>query len=71
MSYTPCNYCSQPSFKTNGNGELICYNRANTGDCDSIPPIKTTNHNSFFGVKKKGNEPCSCGKKKIKHCKCK
>lgn len=40
MSYDPCKYCHQPAFKTNGDAELICFNRAETGDCNT-PPLKT------------------------------
>lgn len=72
MSYDPCKYCSNIAFKSDGNGDLICYNRANTGDCEIQPPTQTINHNSFFRVKKIGNEPCICGSgKKSKNCKCK
>lgn len=28
------------AFKSDGNGDLICYNRANTGDCNNGNPEK-------------------------------
>jgi hypothetical protein len=71
MSYDPCKYCDKPSFKTNGKSELICYNRANTGECETSPSYKSPN--TIIGQSKQPrNESCKCGSgKKTKHCKCK
>ena len=70
MSYTPCKYCREIAFKTNGDAEPICYNRANTGDCNSTAEFDYSQQK--FAAKKPGNEPCKCGSgKKVKHCKCK
>lgn len=70
MSYDPCKYCGEMAFKTNGNAEFICYNRANTGSCESTAEFD--HQEKRFAAKKPGNEPCVCGSgKKSKNCKCK
>lgn len=64
MSYDPCKYCGSLAYKTNGNAELICYNRAMYGTCESPKPV----------VKEKSekigrNAQCPCGSgKKFKNC---
>ena len=37
MSYDRCKYCIEPAFKTDGNGDFICFNKAETGDCNTFP----------------------------------
>lgn len=34
MSYIPCIYCHEIALKTDGNGNAICKNRAETGSCE-------------------------------------
>jgi type I site-specific restriction endonuclease len=34
MSCDQCKYCNDYAFKTNGDGDFICQNRANTGNCE-------------------------------------
>lgn len=33
MSYDSCKYCTGYAYKTDGNGDFICLDRANTGTC--------------------------------------
>lgn len=71
MSYDPCKFCGQPAYKTNGKAELICVNRAETGDCNDSSWAKDLPHNCGGPPpqkKKPGNSICR-HEKKIKHCK--
>lgn len=58
-----CQFCNKPAFKSNGNSELICENRANFGDCNGLRPLII--HNK----EQRRNELCRCGSgKKYKFC---
>lgn len=37
MSYDKCKYCDSPAFKTDGNADPVCHNRAHSGDCYKNP----------------------------------
>jgi len=53
MSYDPCKYCGQMAFKTDGNADLICYNRANTGDCNVAELLTKEEAERRFNEQKK------------------
>jgi uncharacterized protein YecA (UPF0149 family) len=58
MSYDLCKFCGEMAFKTNGKGESICLNYAESGTCK---PGK--------GEGPSRNKPCPCGSKKnYKNC---
>lgn len=38
MSHDICKYCQGYAYKTNGAGEYICLDRANSGTCDPEQP---------------------------------
>lgn len=55
-----CEFCHREAFKTNGNSELICENRANSGRCEGYVSIKHETK-SKYGRKVGRNETCPCG----------
>ena len=58
-----CDFCEKPALKSNGKSELECENRANTGSCKGLEPIR---HEKPLQNR---NEKCNCGSgKKFKHC---
>jgi uncharacterized protein YchJ len=60
-----CEFCGSPAFKSNGNCELICENRAYSGRCDRKGPDPIVSS----GPKIPRNTPCPCGSgKKYKKC---
>lgn len=62
MSADLCKYCHEIAYKTNGKGEWICFNLANTGKCEGNKPITVKPQMGR-------NCGCSCGSgKKYKHC---
>lgn len=62
MSYDKCKYCDEIAYKTNGDAESICFNRAHTGKCEgekTLEDIKAISR----------NKPCPCGSgKNYKNC---
>jgi len=63
-----CNYCDDPTYKTNGNSEAICESRAYHGRCGvgesakkRMPAVKV--------ITQGRNEKCNCGSGgKFKNC---
>jgi hypothetical protein len=74
MSYDPCKYCGEMAFKTDGNADLICQNRAETGSCAPVNTLEDAKANAPLqpgGYRVRKSQNCICGEcgKKMKHCK--
>ena len=62
-----CEFCDSEAFKTNGKSELICENRANTGNCKGTQKQYSKTENA--PAKQRRNALCNCGSgKKSKKC---
>lgn len=71
MSYDACKYCGEIAFKTNGSAELICLNRAETGDCNENMrrEAESMMHISIKPTKPLPQNRKCIHDKKIKNCK--
>ena len=67
-SYSVCDFCCSPGFKTNGASELICESRARTGSCGLIKHREPTQMRSADKTGRNDACPCGSGKKYKKCC---